>query len=67
MITYKKQAIPNGYRIIQSDGLDYIPIFETSPPLEEEILDKIINALNFVYEKGFDDGWEERIYSERWE
>ena len=56
---YCLQSIPNGYRIVFSNGNNYYPIFEIFPPLSREILDKIVLSLEQAYNQGHTDGWRE--------
>lgn len=56
---YSLQSVPNGYRVVVSNGNNYYPIFETFPPLNEEILNKIVSALEQSYEQGRTDAWRE--------
>ena len=59
MNKYSLQSVPNGYRIVTSNGDNCYPIFETFPPLNEEMLNKIISALEESYEQGHADAWRE--------
>lgn len=54
---YELQAVPDGYRIVRKGGINYIPVFETFPPLEEDVLKKIVEALDEAYEFGHDNAW----------
>ena len=54
---YELQAVPGGYRIVRKGESNYIPVFETSPPLDEDVLEKIVEALEKAYELGHNSAW----------
>lgn len=56
---YELQAVPGGYRIVRKGPSNYVPVFETFPPLDEDVLNKIIEALENSYEQGYSNGWQE--------
>lgn len=57
MIEYELQAVPGGYRIVKKGPNNYVPVFETFPSLDEEILDKIVESLEEAYELGYNNAW----------
>lgn len=54
---YELQAVPGGYRIVRKGGINYIPVFETFPPLDGNVLEKIMEALEEAYKLGHDNAW----------
>lgn len=57
MNEYELQAVPGGYRIVTKGPNNYIPVFETFPPLDEDVLKKIVEALDKAYELGHSNAW----------
>ena len=57
MNEYELQAAPVGYRIVTKGQNNYIPVFETFPPLDEDVLKKIVEALEDAYKLWYDNAW----------
>lgn len=61
MENYQLQPIPNGYRIVRSNGTNYVPVFEIYPPINEEIANQILCSIEAAYKRGYIDGWAECV------
>ena len=54
---YELQAVPSGYRIVRKGPSNYVPVFETFPPLDKEILEKIVESLEEAHKFGYNNAW----------